>query len=66
MSRSGLTCELNSTVVLNNVVFPLDIAGGFANRTDAFSSREDCMKCAVPWNDDADCPKPPPPPTPVS
>ena len=36
---------------------------GYANRTDAFSSREDCMKCAVPWKDDSDCPKPPPPPS---
>ena len=38
---------------------------GFANRTDAFSNREDCMECAVPWTNDADCPKPPPPPSPL-
>ena len=45
---------------------PLPCRWGYANRTDAFSSREDCMKCAVPWKDDADCPNPPPPAPPVS
>lgn len=39
---------------------------GYANRTDAFAARADCMECAVPWKDDADCPKPPPPPPPTA
>ena len=39
---------------------------GYANRTDAFAARADCMECAVPWKDNADCPKPPPPPPPTA